>query len=168
VLKVIPGAASVGAPTPDRSNERADVARRILELSETISQAIDYMLDKTEYEYGRDSVIVGSVSIVSSIADSSVGASSNAGAGLLKDVCEGLISLDNAVKAVSEPLGADPENIERIVAGYNALTERLDAMADAVLENRSADLPLLGGLLRDSFNSYSTILTQCFRKSAIM
>jgi hypothetical protein len=183
---------------PDRSNDQADVARRILELSETISQAIDYMLDRFGYAreaareavwevapdtqdaqdapgtmhapYAPDTQTAFAVTVVpdAPYTPSTPAAPAAVHTGMLKDVCEGLMSLDKAVSAVSEPLGADPENIMRIAAGYDELTERLDAMADACLDGRDADLPALGARLRDSFGAYAEILAICFRRTAIM
>ncbi|MCL2057834.1 MAG: hypothetical protein FWH01_02085 [Oscillospiraceae bacterium] len=130
----------------DRSNERADVARRVLELSETIGEAIGYMLDKLEYaQIDMDACAV-----------------------MLKDIGEGLISLENAASAVSEPIGADPEVVGRLPMEYDELCERLDAMVDAYLEERAGDFPALGKLLRESFSAYEGSLSACFRKSAVM
>jgi len=139
-MSVIPGASG------DRSNERADVARRILELSGTIAEAVDYMIDKLE----------------------SMEEDAGGFAGMLKDIGEGLISLDSASSAIVGAMGADAAGTMALAMEYDALTERLDVMADAYLEGRASDLPALGRLLKESFTAYSGGLSQCFRGASIM
>ena len=130
----------------DRSNERADVARRVLELSETIGEAIDYMLEKLESE----------------------NIDPDACAGMLKDIGEGMISLENAASAVSEPIGADPDAAGRLPMEYDDLCGRLDAMVDAYLEERPGEFLALARALRDSFGAYVGSLSACFRNIAVM
>ena len=130
----------------DRYNERADVARRLLELSGTIEEAIGHMLGR--FKEFRDDIGVC--------------------AGLLKGVGEGLISLENAAAAISGPMGADPGEVERLSFIYDEMCGQLDSMADACLEDRAGDLPGLGDMLRESFAAYSDGLALCFRKSAVM
>ena len=130
----------------DRYNERADVARRILELSDTIDEAIDYMLSEIENMHEEIGVY----------------------AAMLKEVGEGLISLDNASTAISGPMGADPETVSRLAISFDDMCIHLDAMADACLEDRISDLPGYGKKLRESFTVYSHDLTLCFRSSAVM
>ena len=132
--------------TEDRSHERADVARRILELSGTIDEAIDYMLVKLD----------------SLQEDISVYAS------MLKNVGEGLISLDNAASAISEPMGVEPDIIELRSMMFDEMCGQLDAMADACLADRAGDLPALGSMLRKSYTEYYGRLELSFRKSAVM
>ena len=130
----------------DRINERADVARRILELSDTIEEAINYMIVKLDMLNGE------------------IGVSSE----MLKDVGEGLISLENAASAISGPLGAEPEDVMLLSQEYDMLSERMDALIDAYVEERTSDFPVLGKMLRESFTEYEKILTRCFRNIAVM
>ena len=130
----------------DRSNERAEVARRILELSDTIEEAIAYMIAKLDTLNGAASV----------------------SADMLKDVGEGLISLESAASAVSGPLGAEPETITRLSQEYDMLCEIMDALIDAYVEDRTDDIPELGRMLRESFTAYDDSLTRCFRNIAVM
>jgi hypothetical protein len=132
--------------TDDRSNERADVARRILELSGTVEEAINYLAEWPEFP--QDDIGVY--------------------AAMLKDVGEGLNSLENAVSAISGQMGSDPEDITRLAAEYDGMCERLDEMADAYLEDRPDELFPLGGKLRESFSAYASILMHCFRNGAVM
>ena len=130
----------------NRSNEKADVARRILELSETVGEAIEYILYKAD-SYEAD---VGDY------------------AGTLKDIGEGLISLENASKSISSKTEAERENSDLLESGYDDLAEKLDALAEACLDNRTSDFIFICGMLRDSFSDYSERLTRCFRGMSIM
>ena len=146
-----PGMAPVRSDgmTPDaaggRSNERVDVARRILELSGTIAEAIDYLHAKIDLIHdGLDSC-----------------------AGILKDIGEGLISLENAANAISGPLGTTQEDIQKLTLGYDELTGRMDEIISAYAEDRAMDAPALINMLRESFSAYDRCLTDCFRKMSI-
>jgi len=130
----------------ERANERADVARRILELAGTVGEAINHLLAV------RDTVFTD-VSVY---------------AGMLNDIGEGLISLDNAATAVTDPLGADPEDVQRLTLGYEELSGCLDAMVDACLENRVDALIALEKSLSDSYSVYNGVLGRCFRGASIM
>ena len=130
----------------DRYNERADVARRILELSETIDVAIGHMVLK-----------IGSFNDDMGVC-----------AGMLKGIGEGLISLDNAASSITGPMGVEPGDIERLAIIFDGLCEELDIMADACLEGRAADLPSLVKAFHESFKSYSGELALCFKNSAVM
>ena len=132
--------------TPDRSNERADVARRVMELSATISEAIDHMIDKLS---GMDDGI-------------------DVCAVIMRDVGEGLISLENAVSAIAGPMEVDPEIFDRLAMGYDELTGYLDAMIDAYLEDRIYDFPGIAKMLRDAFSAYTINLSHCFGRLAVM
>jgi response regulator RpfG family c-di-GMP phosphodiesterase len=132
--------------TRDRSNEQADVARRIIELSGTIAEAVEYMRDK-----------------LASMDEDAISY-----AGMLKDIGEGLVSLENAVSSVSDSLIEDPEDAMRLAAEYGELTERLNDMVDAYLEGRVSDLTALGETLRESFFTYNGSLSRCFRSMSIM
>jgi len=127
-------------------NEKADVARRIFELCETIGEAIDHM--RNDADLRRDDAGISAV--------------------MLKDVAEGLISLENAVSAVAGPLGADPEDIMMLSQEYDAMSERMDALTDACIEDRASDFLSHSGALRESFLQYVEILNRSFGKMAVM
>ena len=131
---------------PDRSNERADVARRILELSGTITEAVDYMLAKLVPM--REDI--------------------NVYAGIIKEIGEGLISLEGAVSALSASPDSNPEDMRRLDEGYDSLSECMDAMVDACIDGRIADLPALGNVLKESLTSYCGGLSRSFRSMSIM
>lgn len=134
------------ADAADRSNERADVARRILELSETIGEAIDHMLFKLDsFDSGVDEF-----------------------ADVLRDIGEGLISLEKGSKAISDYAGAGPEDAEALAYGYEDLSEKMDALVEAYLDDRPADFSILGGMLREAFADYWERLAQCFRGMSII
>jgi len=134
------------AVADDGSNERADVARRIFELSETITEALDYMLAQFDAFHTDMGVL----------------------AALIKDVGDGFISLENAVSSISEPSGLNTEAIQKLDYHFSELSEWLDAVVDACVENRAADLPALGESLRDAYKSYGAAITRNFRKMAVM
>ena len=154
-MTVRPGYGEKGAPfasageakTPgrqDNTNERADVARRILELSDTIAGALEHM--SAEVARGGGGAVAAS----------------------LKDIGEGLISLENASKSIAAPAGADPGDIEQLGYGYEDLCEKLDAFVDACLDGREEDYPAQCGMLRDSFAEYAACLARCYRALSII
>jgi hypothetical protein len=136
------------------SNERADVARRILELSETIGEAVDYMLSRLTVPgtYGDLSAKQGGLVV----------------AGMLKEIGEGLMSLEGAASSICGPLGTDAADVHMLASCFDDISERLDAMIDAYLENRASDLPIIGALLRGAFLSYAELLSRCFRSVALI
>jgi cob(I)alamin adenosyltransferase len=130
----------------DGFNEKADVARRIVELAGTVGEAISYMRGKLE-----------------SMNEDAAGY-----AGMLKDIGEGLISLNNAVSAVSAETVVDPEDAERLALAYDSLAAGLAAAADAYIGGRAAELPALGKILGDTYYTYYADLSRCFRSLSIM
>ena len=132
------------------SNERADVARRIVGLTETIAEAIDYMLAQFEAAHMDLDMDMGIPAI------------------LIKDAGDGLISLENAVSAIAEPAGLGADDIRKLDRHFGELTERLDMLVDACVGYRAAELPALGAALRDSFVEYEGVISRCFRKMTVM
>jgi hypothetical protein len=143
---VVPQADSQAGAPGGGANERADVARRALELSETIAEAIGYMVCGLE---------------------SSPGDISAYGV-MLKDAGEGMLSLKNAVSAISEKSGLDPDDVRKLDWAYDELSERIEEMADAYLDDRAADFALLGAMLQETFISYRAHLSDCCRGISIM
>ena len=143
-----PGAAVPGAPAPQSggANERADVARRILELAGTVAEAIDYLQSKID----------------------PMQAGAGISAAIIKDVGEGLESLDKAATAIAGPSGADPGDARALAGRYDELSGWIDALVNAFLDNRAQDMPALGEALRESFAAYDESLSRCFRKLTIM
>ena len=143
---------------PDRANEKADVARRIMELSGTITEAVDHMLfalkADAKAEAGFD-------------AGGGTGAGAGIYAGMIKEIGEGLVSLEGAVSAISAP-DYDTAGIRRLDEGYDTLSECIDAMVDACIEGRIAHLPSLGNVLKEAFAAYSGGLAQLFGNIALM
>jgi len=160
----------------DRYNERADVARRILELSGTVMEAVDYLVNKLGSGWENMDTYIG----------------------VLKDIGEGLISLDNAVSAISEPSEADPVTMRQLEENFDELSEYMNTMIDACMEaeasgeiSRSAisisldapvapglqlspgflpatDLHALAGMFKESYVAYYGGLSRCFRHMSIM
>jgi len=130
----------------ERPNEKADVARRILELSGTIAEAIGYM--RAGFE----------------LPDGDLGGY----AGIIKDIGEGLISLDGAASSLLSSPDTDPEDPIRLARSYDELTSRLDTLVDAFLGGRAADLAALGSAFDESFTAYCADLSGCFRGASIM
>ena len=139
-MNEIPAAAQGG------SNEKADVARRIMELSGTIFDAIAYMRERLE-----------------SMSEDAAGY-----AGMLQDIVEGLVSLDGAVTSVSKAIFPDPEDAERLAMDYDELLAGIEAMADAYINGRVTDLPAYSKTLCESYAAYHENLLRGFRSLAVM
>lgn len=148
-------------PAGDGSNERADVARRALELSETIAEAIAHMLGQA------GTAPVGIAPMGYTPADATPPDIDACGV-MLKDVGEGLISLKNAVSAISEKAGVSDEDLRALDWAYDELSECVEAMADAYIGDRASDFREIGVTLNDAFAAYSARLSDCCRSISII
>jgi hypothetical protein len=138
-------AAPAAPPAPaTRSNDQVDVARRLLALSDTIEEAIGYL--------------------------SSYAQRSNAGmAGMmLRVIGEGLIGVEKAVLAVSDPLARDRASAEKLSGSFYAITERLNGMIDAFASERHAELGGMCAAFREAYAGYAALLSACFREATLM
>jgi hypothetical protein len=139
-----PQPAAAPATPVARSNDQVDVARRLLELSGTIEEAIGYL---SSYSQHTNPGMAGM---------------------MLKIIGEGLIGVEKAVLAVSDPLARDKASAEKLSGSFYGITEKLNGMIDAYASERYPELNWMCSSFREAYAGYAALLSACFREATLI
>jgi hypothetical protein len=138
------GAAAVPAYGANCSNEQVDVARRLLELSETIKEATAYLIGRA--------------------AQADVSMTGN----MLRNIGEGLVSLEHAVLSVRDSIAPDGEEAQGLSEQFFAITEKMEAIIDSYATGNYGVLNRQLLSFDGAYSSYDSLLLACFKGVTLM
>ena len=127
----------------DSSNDCVDVARRAIELSETIKEATVYMLVKLEAD------------------------ESSPVAMMLHSIGEGLIGLDNAISLLISKTEIEEETERMISENMLTVTNQLNDMIQLYFKERFGSLKEMGKSFQATYQRCDDHLSGCFKSMTL-
>ena len=121
------------------SNDQVDVARRVLDLSETIREAVSHLL----FKLGDDD--------------------ENAVAAMLRTVGEGLTSLDKAMLLLETKIVIPEKDALSVREKMSDVFEMMDTMISLYLDEKTGELQKLGRPFENLYSYYDEHLNQCLK-----
>ena len=126
------------------SNDQVDVARRVLDLSETIREAVNHLLFK--------------------LGDND----ENAVAAMLRTVGEGLTSLDKAMLMLETKIVIPEKDALSVREKMSDVFEMMDTMISLYLDERTGELQKLGRPFENLYTNYDEHLNHCLKSVTVV
>jgi hypothetical protein len=128
----------------DMSNETVDVVRRTLELSETIIEAIDYLIERLEED------------------------NFERGTAMLSVVGDGLESLEKTIPVIFNEKNLDADVCEKCVELFTQASEAFEDTANAVIGGDLDEMMDMSDHLKEAYSNWDAAVNTHLKRISIM